>query len=425
MGKKLRSVEGARGVAALSVLTYHVTTYTPGIGPLERATSSYLWLGVPLFFLLSGLLLFRPFARAIIHREPWPSLSRYARSRFLRIFPAYWLVLTFAIIETSSLVRPPRGVLDLHLLPAAAAAGAVFLWCRAYYRRTTQVLPLAVSIGAAALLALHPGAIWPGVANYALVYLPFRLTGEIGVAWTLCIEVSFYATLPLFAIAARRIARRIDRPNRRALLVAALLLPAFPISYLYLGHAGFDSSQLPIWLPGYLDEFAIGMLLAVALEVRSHIAAGTSRVMLLAAAAAAFGATKLHSVGAPGPYGHGSSVLYAPAMEVAFALALASVLMRDERTLLGHALASRPVVALGTISYGIYLWHVLVIERLMPTPLWANEWVGLLLTVPVTVALAAGSWFAIERPALAFKNRRISVAWHEEPLPAAVLQGSA
>lgn len=90
---RLPGVEGTRGVAALSVLAFHVWLRGgSGLGDVG-VVLSYGWLGVPLFFVLSGLLLYRPFARAIVAGSNLPSFRRYARARSLRIFPAYWLVL--------------------------------------------------------------------------------------------------------------------------------------------------------------------------------------------------------------------------------------------------------------------------------------------------------------------------------------------
>src|SRR4029077_19878693 len=96
-----------------------------GHGYLETATSRF-WLGVPLFFVLSGFLLYRPFAHATVHALPPPSLIRYARHRVLRIVPAFWLVLSVTILQF-------RFLHDL--FPAVIAAGAVALWGYIYLRR--------------------------------------------------------------------------------------------------------------------------------------------------------------------------------------------------------------------------------------------------------------------------------------------------
>jgi peptidoglycan/LPS O-acetylase OafA/YrhL len=91
-------------------------------------------------------------------------------------------------------------------------------------------------------------------------------------------------------------------------------------------------------------------------------------------------------------------------MVIAFALALASVLMRDERTLLGRALSCRMLVAAGTVSYGIYLWHFLFIERLKTTQLWWTEGTNLVLVLALTLTVATVSWLVLEKPLLRVKD---------------------
>jgi len=67
----------------------------------------------------------------------------------------------------------------------------------------------------------------------------------------------------------------------------------------------------------------------------------------------------------------------------------------------------RPLVLLGTVSYGAYLWNY-------PLTLWLEAaleptdaaWLGRLAAVPLTVAAAALSWWAIERPVAAWRVRR-------------------
>jgi peptidoglycan/LPS O-acetylase OafA/YrhL len=118
----LRSIEGTRGIAALSILAYHTAQLSNGHGSLEAATSRF-WLGVPLFFALSGFLLYRPFARAVVHERERPSVVRYARHRVLRIFPAFWLVVSVSIFQVP-------GLIDLY--PAAMAAGAAALFAYVY-----------------------------------------------------------------------------------------------------------------------------------------------------------------------------------------------------------------------------------------------------------------------------------------------------
>src|SRR5262245_5006866 len=98
-GARLPGIEGLRAIAAMSVLVYHVYSYgapngrPPDLGPLSGLFPKFS-LGVVLFFSLSGFLLYRPFAAAVLRGEPGPGVRRYLRNRALRIVPAYWVILS-------------------------------------------------------------------------------------------------------------------------------------------------------------------------------------------------------------------------------------------------------------------------------------------------------------------------------------------
>jgi peptidoglycan/LPS O-acetylase OafA/YrhL len=388
------SLEGARGVAALTVLGFHAVVFTDHSGFLGIATSR-LWLGVPLFFLLSGFLLFRPMAHATIFLEERPSFVRYARSRVLRIIPAYWVALTVTILLLYYDARS--------MVPAAAALVLLvrYLW-------TGRGLVAALLLAGIAFWALHtapPEMIRFGFMNYFLVFLLYQQNGMIGPAWTLCIEAAFYVFLPLLVLGADMWARRGATVRDRASRLAVVLCCLLPVGSVYLTYSG-DSRTLPIWLPGYIDQFAIGMLLAVAVEVWPRVSVRRSRSLLaLGVAVGVVVNLGAYHLGAPSPYGNGSASMFATGMDVAFALALASVLMRGERTVLGRVLSARPLVAAGTISYGIYLWHMLVILGLDDTGAWGNAWSNVILVLAGTVMIATASWFVVEKPALRLKDR--------------------
>jgi peptidoglycan/LPS O-acetylase OafA/YrhL len=222
------------------VLTYHVGQLSSGQGLLESVSSRF-WLGVPMFFVLSGFLLYRPFARATLHDAEWPHLRRYGRSRLLRIAPAYLLTLTVAIFVT-----------ETWLTPAALVAVALGLWARALVFRTMLLVPLVASLLAAIafLGAFNPARIaWTGVSNYFLLFEPFGPYGVVGPAWSLCIEISFYLALPLLALAIHQVARRADTAPGRFSRAAGMLAVALPCGALYLSFAG-AGRPLPVWLPG-------------------------------------------------------------------------------------------------------------------------------------------------------------------------------
>lgn len=92
-------MDSMRAIAALSVLLTHVgfvsaATTSAAYGPyLAR-----LGVGVTIFFLLSGFLLYRPFVSARLGERERPRIPDYARRRVLRIIPAYWLALTLLAI---------------------------------------------------------------------------------------------------------------------------------------------------------------------------------------------------------------------------------------------------------------------------------------------------------------------------------------
>ncbi len=91
--------DSLRGIAVLSVLAFHI-----GAASLANATARYgvytsqLLLGVTIFFLISGFLLYRPYAMAQFAGAQTPATGIYARRRFLRIVPAYWAALTLLAV---------------------------------------------------------------------------------------------------------------------------------------------------------------------------------------------------------------------------------------------------------------------------------------------------------------------------------------
>lgn len=65
-------------------------------GPVGQVILPVPGQGLPLFLVLSGFLLFRPFASSLLRGSELPSFRRYARNRVLRIYPAYLLIFCVA-----------------------------------------------------------------------------------------------------------------------------------------------------------------------------------------------------------------------------------------------------------------------------------------------------------------------------------------
>ena len=87
-------LDGLRAVAVFAVVLVHATVFSaPNTSHMDRLLL-HLNVGVTIFFLISGFLLYRPFIAHRVAAGPGaPVVSDYAKRRFLRIFPAYWLVL--------------------------------------------------------------------------------------------------------------------------------------------------------------------------------------------------------------------------------------------------------------------------------------------------------------------------------------------
>src|ERR1051326_4768007 len=84
-----------RAIAALSVFAFHAIYQVAVAEPHERIwfrLGVNLDIGVPIFFAISGFLLYRPFLAATVRGEGL-SVRAYAWRRFLRIVPAYWVAL--------------------------------------------------------------------------------------------------------------------------------------------------------------------------------------------------------------------------------------------------------------------------------------------------------------------------------------------
>ncbi len=373
---RLPAFDGLRACAALSVLGYHVALSSAlsrhgAFGPVLSMLKS----GVAIFFVISGFLLYLPYARAVGSGAQLPSWRAYARRRALRIVPAYWVVLTVV---------------------AAGSFGATVLssdWWRYY--------------------------------GLAQIYDRTTLSGGLPVAWSLCVEVTFYLSLPLLALLAARLAT-VNRPGgdhrRQALLVAGLALCSLAMRVALAGSATGQvrpGGLLPATsLLGFLDWFAWGMVLAIALsawEAGWHGCAAVRRflsvpwlcwalaaVLFLLAARVAPADLYLPIYG-PVPHlliGLAGLLVVAPA----------AVAGADRQLL--RVLASPLAVWLGTISYGIYLWHVPVIEAVNgsitvpPSRLTLPAAGGLLIgALAGGVLLGALSWYLVERPATRLLGR--------------------
>lgn len=364
--RRAAGLDGMRGVASLCVFLVHIWIYTsPSRPPRDDFWDFLIFelrLSVVFFFVLSGFLLFRDFARAAVRREGRADVRSYGIRRVARIAPAYYVALAgaVALLWGSDVAGfRPISVEDLGLF-------AVF---GQNYSEATQ-------------LRFNP------------------------VLWTLALEVAFYISLPFIGM----LAYRLGNVRRVALLLASTVpLGMVWNAFVYYGE---QDSVVAYLLPSYLPYFALGMLLSLAHEHRlAHRGSGpsfgrwaTAGLMVGGFAlvvlngwwhAAELEPARNESIGVfqdlPAAFGF-TAMIAASAFGVGLAVAW---------TRFG------PFVYAGVISYGFYLWHVpliLFVKRLglLPTDFFA----AVAVTLPLALVVAAASWHFMEKPVIAWAARR-------------------
>ena len=357
-------LDGMRAVSIALVMGVH------GLGPVSESIAGRLngWIGVDVFFVISGFLITSLLARELTSTGR-VSVRRFWMRRVLRIMPAYYAFL----------------------------------------------LSMAVLLGAAAFPALAVAGVYLTDYDSALGWNHMgRFRQLLGHTWSLAVEEQFYLLWPALLYLVFTF-RSEHLRHRRALIATTTAIVVVILWRGYLAATGASDDRLYLAFDTRFDAILLGCLAAllwatpgVQNRIQRELAnRWTPWILLVAILLSAA------NLGFPHSRGLAFWVVALPLQNALVALLILALLVHPASRLTG--LLSQPVLRwIGRLSYSLYLWHVIVfyaIARRAPVAQWlgVSGFSGQLLVealnVVSVVAMACLSYYLIERPFLQIKKR--------------------
>jgi peptidoglycan/LPS O-acetylase OafA/YrhL len=349
MSAKSNNFDLIRLLAAMQVAIVHSMHHlgiTPQNGVFMMLTSFFP--GVPIFFFVSGFLISQSFDRN-------PSIPDFVRNRWLRIYPA--LIVCFAASVLSVLATGYFGSVPVDWKSMLAWVAAQLTFLQFY----------------------NPG------------FMRHYGTGVLnGSVWTICVELQFYALTPVFQRLIN--ARGWGNVHRNArwlgLIVIFVILNQV---YSRLGPTHDESlwfKLLGVTFIPWVYMFLVGAFAQSNFAFfRSGLVGRGFTVIAVYLAIAVCAEYWLN-------WGFGN--LINPLLFVALALVVFTAAF-------SRPTASDHVIRRNDISYGVYIYHMPVVNLLLAVGL-GGSGRGLWVAIFATGALALLSWILVEKPALAFKR---------------------
>ncbi|MBI2682842.1 MAG: acyltransferase [Acidobacteriales bacterium] len=340
-----------RFLAAFAVVVQH-GTYHFDLKLLWLEPNGRWWFydGVPLFFILSGMLVYRSAEKCILGGHP---VRDYFTNRFLRIAPAIYTYLVVTVIVLLAL-----GAMSWRSMFTLQFAG----WSLA----TILLAPI-----------YNPP-----------MFRPIGLGAINGSLWTIPVEIGFYAMVPIFVWAARRsgFARTMSTIWGFALISMTVLW--------WLGLQGMERMPYKLFhvtFLAHLGYFALGMCW-------SKLWAQTYQSGWLAALCAAL--YVLVRIVWLGP-----KELSNPLETLAWAIPLSYAAIWFAYH--GPRLLGRWTEKVGDLSFGVYIWHGVVLNVMLylgvKESAIGRSWMAHALLIVGTLAMASASWWFVEKRALQLK----------------------
>jgi peptidoglycan/LPS O-acetylase OafA/YrhL len=396
----IAALDGVRAVAALFVIGFHIDVinktdlWVAWKYPLASALITFGGSGVTLFFVLSGFLLFMPYAKALLFEARWPSAKQFYLRRALRILPAYYVALVLILLI--------------------------------FERQYLQL------------------AYWKHLLLFVTMYMdstPQTFREINGPFWTLAIEWQFYMVMPLLMFGFYKVVSKLQGSPKRRLLTVLGCCIAVILYGLFIRYVGIYSAKHPeqnFFLPAqvhkvvlfflygmtgkYLENFAMGMIICTCYIYAQHPEHGVrlkegllrnSRwlrrfglVLLLFTAIWHFQVVQM-----PVAQFNFLNVLrykFDWLNEMVIAIGYSSwvlAILFGSSTLTGF-FSFLPLRKIGTISFGLYMWHLPLLdfyhEKIVPhlnlggdRITYLSYWVWVLICV---IPVATASYLLVERP---------------------------
>jgi peptidoglycan/LPS O-acetylase OafA/YrhL len=354
-------LDGIRAIAVMVVIGSHLASLLRFQQPTPWTSLNRLlqggFVGVDIFFVLSGFLITSLILNEIDENGSF-SVRRFYARRALRLLPALYVLLAVVFVIS---------VTDGFSVHAQwTATWAAFL----YIINWVYALP-----------SLHQGI--------------EELPSNLGHLWSLAVEEQFYLVWPLVMYA---ISRR--RKTSWLIPMLALTLIALVVSRRYsLLDQGYSTWSIFPRTDARIDSILMGVVFAFA---HRHLV--FHPMFLRVSAYTASGALIWFMYAGPN-----NGLLFKFGFTIiALCSAIVVIASVDRVWWPSKLLASRPLTAIGKVSYGLYLWHIPVFVFMSQHVTGGMRSFRILLALLATSIVTLASWKMIEAPSLRFKDRRYS-----------------
>jgi len=335
--KRLVSLDGLRAIAILAVVAGHLVG-TPDY-PVRDVTPrvfAMAHMGVQVFFVLSGYLITTILMGAQERRRP--SILTFIRRRGYRILPAYLFYLGVLVVLRSIGLN--------HIQWGDFLAPVIYL---------SNVFP---------------------PQSWLLVH-----------TWSLSVEEQFYVVWPIL----------IKTLSRRLLIISAAMFVVVPSILQIVGHRIFRFQHLEEFLPTSAAVIATGCLSALARR-RPSVRAKIAQIMSSQSRQVLVGLVPIAAIALP-EFPTWTALLRGPVSNIAIAATI-SGLVDHPSSILTKLLSGRLICGLGAISYSVYLWQQIFLDRYANVSI--NHFPG---NVIMSVCVALVSYNFVERPFLRLRDR--------------------